>query len=119
MNPLQLRTFFGQVFEQSRAIHHVTTSFAVHKATDTFYSEWAELTDTFIETYQGKYGRIQGMYEMEVDTNVDINVFIAATANTLRMDVYPGIATTDPDLQNICADMIELCDHTNYLLTLS
>lgn len=118
MQPLEIRAFFAQTYEQARAIHHVTNSYAVHKAMGGFYDSWSDLTDDFIETWQGKYGRIQGEYEMEVNTSVEPFEFITTVANTLRMNLYPGISDMDADLQNIAADLIGLADKTLYLLTL-
>ena len=38
--------------------HWATKSYAEHKALGKFYEVWINLVDTFVETYQGRYGRI-------------------------------------------------------------
>ena len=108
--------FFALLYEmiiRSLHFHHETTSYAEHKALGEFYSSWIELSDKYIETYQGKYGRV------ELNTVVALNSYVNFEA--LRAELYvvqKQIDRTDTDLLNIIADMIELTNHTIYLLTL-
>jgi len=59
MNPEQ---FFGKLFQIRDQIHlrHLRVSgigsYATHKALNEFYDEILDLTDSLIESYQGKYG---------------------------------------------------------------
>jgi len=51
--------FIGRLFELRDAAHveHLKTrSFAAHSALNTFYDELLDLTDGFVESYQGKHG---------------------------------------------------------------
>jgi glycerophosphoryl diester phosphodiesterase len=51
--------FIGRLFELRDAAHveHLKTrSFAAHNALNTFYDELLDLTDGFVESYQGKHG---------------------------------------------------------------
>lgn len=54
--------FIGRLFELRDAAHveHLKTrSFAAHKALNKFYDNLLDLTDGFVESYQGKYGIIK------------------------------------------------------------
>ena len=44
---------------QIHVFHWQTESFAEHKALDEFYNEIVEQIDNFVETYQGRYGRVK------------------------------------------------------------
>lgn len=43
---------------QAHIFHFQTTSFSAHKALNEYYDAIVDLVDTFVETYQGKYGII-------------------------------------------------------------
>lgn len=65
-NPsLKVADFFGKLFQIRDQIHldHLRTtgvgSFAAHKALNEFYDEILDLTDSLIESYQGKYGILE------------------------------------------------------------
>lgn len=111
-------SFFSTAYTQVHHTHHVTTSFSVHKALNTFYDEWDELTDSFIETYQGKYGRIEGTFSTEASSSIDIRAFITNVRSELYV-LNTQLAKEDTDLLNLVADMIGLCSHTLYMLSLS
>lgn len=54
--------FFGKLFQIRNQIHLIhlkvsgVGSYASHKALNEFYDEILDLTDSLIESYQGKYG---------------------------------------------------------------
>lgn len=56
--------FFGKLFQLRNQIHlfHLSVkgpgAYAAHVATNGFYDEILDLTDGFIESYQGKYGLV-------------------------------------------------------------
>lgn len=64
LNSMKPGDFFGKLFQLRDEIHlnHLrvngTGSYAAHIALGSFYENLLELTDTFIESYQGKYGII-------------------------------------------------------------
>lgn len=113
---------FQKMFEARDVIHYKhlnTTSYAEHKALGKFYNKWLDLTDTFIETYQGRYQRIVGQLQITAECGIDsvaylngLRSFISTEAMTI---VVPGL---DIDLVNILADMLGLINSTLYLLTL-
>ena len=64
--------------DKAHLFHWNTTSYSKHKATGKFYDGLTDLIDTFVETYQGKYGRLtfQGLAELKI---VDINQVVDQT----------------------------------------
>ena len=64
LNTMKPNDFFGKLFQLRDEIHlnHLSVtgpgSFAAHKALNEFYDEILDLTDSLIESYQGKYGII-------------------------------------------------------------
>lgn len=119
MTPIRvLRTLF-QVRDQAHFLHLKTTSYAEHKALNEFYDGWLDLADSFVETYQGKYGRIEGAETIEINGSANLNAFMASTMDFLNKDIMTLYdKTVDSDLDNIVADMKGLVNKTCYLLTL-
>ena len=99
-------------------LHLNTKSYAEHKALDSFYIDWLELVDSFIETYQGKYGRVSGAISIETGTMYDAETYLKDLIVFTNTDLEPLVAQEDSDLLNIIADMKGLINHTLYLLTL-
>lgn len=112
-----------KLFEARDAIHFMhlnTTSYAKHKALGEFYDSWLDLVDSFIETYQGKYGRITGVISIDVNSASDTHAYLVDLMKFLNVDIVTIIdQKIDSDLDNIIADMKALINHTMYLLTLS
>jgi hypothetical protein len=88
--------------------HLATTSYAEHKALNSFYDELLGLIDRFAETYQGKNGRL---YESK-----DALSMIKQSKSKLQEFILQF--KQDKDLENIIAEMIELHNSTEYLLSL-
>ena len=111
----------NKLFEARDTIHicHLqTTSFAEHKALNEFYDEWLELADTFIETYFGKYGRVNTTLSIDVNSAASSTIYLKELAIFVNVDMPTILDATDSDLANIMADMKGLINHTLYLLTL-
>jgi hypothetical protein len=117
MDAIELFGKFFEVKTQVHQLHHLTTSYAEHKALGKFYEQWDDLADSFIETYQGKYGRVAGNYDITTTNNVDATIYIMSAKDLVQKGLTI-IDKSDIDMQNILADMIALCNHTEYLLTL-
>ena len=107
--------FIGALF-QSRDMMHIThlqtTSFAEHKALNSYYDGILDLTDSFTEKYFGRNGRIDIVIpeskKMDAVSHLkDMQKMIEA-----ERDNYSS------DLQNIMDEMIGLVNETLYLLTL-
>lgn len=120
MTPLKVLQTLFDARDQIHLIHLNTKSYSEHKALDTFYSEWLGLVDTFIETYQGKYGRIDGVCSITISTAQTSRNYLVKLMEFLVVDIESVIdPKVDSDLENIIADMKQLVNHTLYLLTLS
>lgn len=119
MTPLKT---LQKLFEARDIIHFLhlnTKSYSEHKALNEFYETWLDLSDKFIETYQGKYGRIDGIFMIQASTEINVNDYLNGLMMFLNKDIITIIdEQLDSDLDNIIADMKGLVNHTIYLLTL-
>lgn len=97
------------------AAHWNTTSYAEHKALGKLYEGLRDGLDTFVETYQGLFGRvkIQGIAKIEVMPSLDLCDAIQSKITDLYKETKGH-----KDLENILADIEGLVNHTKYLLTL-
>lgn len=118
MTPQKVQSKFFEARDQIHLIHLNTTSYAEHKALDLFYKEWLELVDKFIETYQGKYGRIGGYMESAINSGTNARVYLTELMAFLCDDCMTIHQKEDADLDNINADMRQLVNQTLYLLSL-
>jgi len=119
MQPVEFVTFLFSTRDCIHLQHLNTTSFAEHKALNEFYDEWLELADTFIETYQGKYGRIEGNVGIDIVVGgLDSKGYLEMSYNFIESNYKSIVKASDSDLLNIIADMKGLINHTLYLLTL-
>ena len=109
---LQLLTIRNNVHLE----HWATESFAAHKALNEFYDGLLDLIDTFVETYQGRYGRLNivGVSSLKKDDGTSL----ADKAYGFCDTIEKKLKKEDTDLMNIVADIKGLCNHTKYLLTL-
>ena len=112
----------GKMFEVRDCIHllHLnTTSYAEHKALGKFYDEWIELADDFIETYQGRYQRIEGKVSINIASDYNSTEYLNECLDFIQKDAMSIVSPMyDIDLINILADMQGLINRTIYLLTL-
>jgi len=119
MEALKVLQKLFEVRDQIHFLHLNTQSHSEHKALNEFYDNWLDLADSFIETYQGKYGRIQGDAQINISTTIEVNIYLVALSEFLNKDIVTLIdITIDSDLDNIIADLKGLVNHTRYLLTL-
>jgi DNA-binding ferritin-like protein len=102
--------------DKAHICHWETTSYSQHKALGKFYDGLLDLLDTFVETYMGKYGRmnLSGLAELKL---LNPEQIIDETYYTVE-DIEKQIDTKCTDLLNILADMKGLCNRTKYMLTL-
>lgn len=123
-NPDKGRVVLQKLFEVRDQLHYThlqTNSYAAHKALNEAYDELLELADTFVETYQGIYGRIKGRLSISVETDLDAATYIASIRHMFAKDglVRKSFNPDETHLANIADEMLALIDHTQYLLTLS
>jgi hypothetical protein len=119
MKPIQVLNRFFEARDCMHLVHHNTTSYAEHKALGKFYDKWIELVDTFIETYAGRYDRINGFLLIDIKVNINSTEYLQKLRAFVSIEAMAIIAPTlDSDLSNILADMLTLINHTLYMLTL-
>ena len=119
MNPLAGQ-FVSTLFAsrtQAHVFHLQTPSFAAHKALNKYYEQIVDLTDDFVEAYQGKYGIITGyanvaLQEYESDDAIInyfaiLDMYISKTREMICPDSY---------LQNIIDEIVALINSTLYKL---
>ena len=109
----------NEVWANVRQMHHLTTNNAEHLALGDFYDQWADLTDSFTETYYGKYGRKPTSGLIQLQSAATAPEYIASLRDTVKEAHNTLTATEDIDLRNILADILQLINHTLYRLTQS
>jgi len=104
---------------QIRIYHWQTKSYARHKAFGKFYDSLGDLLDTFVETYQGIYGRVafaQSLDLRNLDETTDIEKILTNAISMLTNEVEDIQAHSD--LLNIRDSIVGEMNHLRYLLTL-
>lgn len=105
--------------KQTHIFHLQTTSFAEHNALGSYYDNIEDLYDSFAESVQGRYGRITGYtnYELQdwISTEDTIAYFqeLCATVQTQRLEL-----PQDSYIQNQIDEIVQLLYATKYKLTL-
>jgi hypothetical protein len=119
MNFEQLIRYTLEYGNQLRYYHWQTPSYAQHEALGEFYNKLSELTDGLVESWQGRRGNItvdQGSVELVDYTDVET---VIESAESLR-EVYEAFKETIGygDIQNQIDEIVELINHTIYVLRL-
>ena len=102
---------------QAHIYHLQTPSFAAHKALNDYYDGIVDLVDGLVESYQGKYGIIQGY------TNLDLLEYQSCeeiikyfTALSMFVERSRTQFPQDSYLQNQIDEIVALVYHTIYKL---
>lgn len=109
---------------QIKVFHWQTESYAQHIAFGNYYDAFDELTDTFVEAYQGKYCRIDLGAEESFDINLKgyhaehINLFLDEVCHFLEEVLPTTHSADDTELCNIIDEMVAETNKLKYLLTL-
>lgn len=117
---LDLITNFLSILEHLRVFHWQTKSYAEHSAFGRTYDTLEDLVDKFIETYQGKHGRIIAL------KSFDISICNYASCDPAELadqwiKYLESLTKAIPectDLLNIRDEMISSLNTLKYLLTL-
>jgi hypothetical protein len=119
-----LPRFFFSLQTNIQMYHWQTDSYPRHKATCKLLAGINPLIDSFMETYQGKFGRIpKGNTSVQVTTlnettSTDfIKKCIKFLNNILEED--DNMKSSDTDLLNIRDEMLSILNTTLYLFTLN
>lgn len=99
--------------------HWNTTSFTTHKTLHEFYESILELTDSLMEKYQGRNGRIKvpTLEEKETYTANPIDV-LTKHLDWIEEGRYKAVDEKDTSIQNIIDEIVGQYLETLYLLTL-
>lgn len=109
---------FLEVSNQAKLFHWQTESIAEHEALGEFYDKWNDLTDKFVETYAGLYGRPKGGAETRsVEYAGSTNKYMLQVAALVTSQNVRSVAP-EPALQNILDEIVGLTAQTAYLLTM-
>ena len=102
---------------QAHIFHLQTPSFAAHKALNKFYDEIVGVTDSLVESYQGKYGIITGYGNIALQEYQSCEAIIVFF-ETLCMYVEKSrqILPQDSYLQNQIDEIVALIKSTIYKL---
>lgn len=120
ISSIKPEVFLGQFF-QSRDIIHLThlqtTSYAEHKALNSYYDSILGLTDELIESYFGCIGK-------RVNIKIPASDYMNAQTHLNQFRDYVKkyrnvLGSNNTELQNIIDEVISLINQTLYLLTLS
>ena len=105
-------------------IHHwQTKSYAEHQALGGTYDALTGQIDEFIETFMGKYGRIESRdgFKIELSNYSDLGTtdFVDKYIDYLVNELPKDLEQSDTDLLNIRDEMLGNLNKLKYLLTLS
>lgn len=108
-----------EIRNQTHLWHLQTRLDPEHRALGEFYDSWLDLTDSFIETFAGKYERPNGGFSCQtLPYSVGASYpYMLKVASFMQSSDLRSIAQ-DSDLQNILDEMTALANHTAYRLTL-
>jgi DNA-binding ferritin-like protein len=99
--------------------HWNTNSFSQHKTLNEFYDSILELTDSLMEKYQGRHGRVEVPELEEKDTySKDPSSILKKHLDWIEKARYAAVPKEDTALQNIIDEIVGQYLETLYLLTL-
>lgn len=101
--------------EQAHIFHLQTPSFAQHKALQGYYEDIVDLVDTYVESYQGRYGILKGYKPsntiLEDDSTVSYFMGLQKFVDEVR-----GQLPQDGELNNTVDEISGLISSTIYKL---
>ena len=94
---------------QAHIFHLQTPSFAAHKALNEFYDEIVDTIDGLVESYQGKYGIIQGYGNVSLQEYQSCDGIIAYfTTLVMFIEKSRGMIAQDSYIQNQVDELVAL-----------
>ncbi len=110
--------FLGTLMQsrnQAHIYHLQTSSYAAHKALETYYEDIVGLIDIIAEEYQGIYGVIRG-YQMQNTIKEDDKVISYFTNLAEFVEKHKSMLPDDPGIQNNIDTILTLVNTTCYKL---
>jgi hypothetical protein len=116
MNPIAkfISTLFGSR-DQAHIFHLQSQSYAAHKALQGYYEDIVELIDSYVETYQGRYGILKG-YTATTQIFEDDSTVKYFTGLQTFVDEIRTQLPQDSELNNIVDEISGLVGSTIYKL---
>lgn len=117
--------FFFELSNNTKLYHWMTTSFARHKASDKLFESIIDLSDKFMETYMGRYGRPSIINDKTAKLNVktytdkSIIEYYNSCKAILETSFVKQLKPTDTDLLNIRDELLGSINQVLYLFTLA
>lgn len=113
-----IKTFY-EVDSQIQNFHRNTSSYSEHVALGSFYEAFADLKDEFIESYSGKYAKVNITFNNSIlEYSEGASIPYLKTFQILLSKNARIWITNDTELNNILDEMLSLTDRTLFLLTL-
>lgn len=107
---------------QAQILHWQTTSYSEHMSLGALYEGISDLTDSFVEVFMGKNGRIvaQDTFNLSLSNYKDMSPkeLIDDMKDYFTNELPKMLKPEDTDLLNIRDEMLALANKTQYLLTL-
>lgn len=114
----ELVKIFVEVSNQAKLYHWQTFSKPEHETLGEFYDAWNDITDKFVESYAGLYGRPAGGLDTRAIPYADnVQAYMLQIAAILDSKNVREVAATT-SLQNILDELSGLAARTAYLLTM-
>ena len=121
MSSKALVEFFFSIEKSIKLYHWQTKFYSRHKSTDNLVDIIASISDKFMETYQGKYGKLSlNSTEIKVTSLNDSNVvsYLEEIASVLESFVEKGfVSEKDTDLLNIRDELLGEINKSMYLFS--
>lgn len=108
--------FFTQIYQTIVIMHffHLTTSsYAAHMASNTFYTDMPGLLDNLMESFTGRYGKLEAMGKFKI---VPTDGLLAVVNLLQWIDANRQGMTDDSEIQNVIDEIVGLCNSTIYKL---
>jgi hypothetical protein len=124
-SPVVFTVIFLEILSQVRIYHWQSFGYAEHTALGNYYDAMSDLVDGFVESYQGKFGRVfVDVSKLEIEDMKEYSIInyvndICSWLKSFRRELEERDSYNTTDLQNQLDEMIGATDKLKYLLTLS
>lgn len=100
---------------QAHILHWKTPSRSDHEALNIFYEKVPSLLDKFVESFQGRFGKLHD-YKPGFELPPEPLAFISAVCERIEVLRREKRFPQDSFLQNMVDEMVALCESTKYQL---
>lgn len=115
--------FFFDLSNNTKLYHWTTHSHPRHKASDALFESIIELSDKFMETYMGRYGRPNSKngYKLSLKAFNDKTIleYYKSCVKHLETTFVATLSDKDTDLINLRDEILGKLNQTLYLFTLA